>query len=108
MMIAPLDKCANRRRCRIENRHLVLFDQSPKAALVRLIWRTFIQENRGARRERTINDVTMTGYPAAVGSTPINIVEPVIEDPLKRLFHIKVVAGRRVLDAFGFTSRATR
>ena len=108
VLVAPFDKRADRGRSGIEDRDFVLLNQIPKPILGWEVRRTFKHQTLRARSERTVNDVTVPGDPAAVRRTPIDVVVLMIEDPLERFLGIEVVARGRVANAFWLASGATR
>src|SRR6266404_9963961 len=61
-MLTPANKRTDRRWSCVENVDSILFDDFPESIGFRPVRRTFIHNNRGAVRERTIDDVTVTGH----------------------------------------------
>ena len=49
----------------------------------------------------------MSGDPATIGSTPVDIVVTMVEYPLKRFFGPDVIASGGVANALWFSSRTT-
>ena len=80
-LVAPFDECSNRRRSRVENVDLILFDHLPEAAFVRPVRTAFVHDSRRPVRQRSVNDVAVPGDPANVGGTPVRVFVFQIEDP---------------------------
>src|SRR3954462_5397629 len=99
-MIAPLDESANGGWSGGKNADFIFFDQLPEAAFVGEVRRALVHENCRACGERAINHVRVAGYPADVGSTPEDIISPMVKDPLECFLGEEIVTGRCVLDAF--------
>ena len=79
-MLTPANKCADRGGCGVENVDSILFDDFPEPIGLRPVRRTFIHNNRGAVRERTVDDVTVTGHPPYVSGTPKDIFVADVEN----------------------------
>ena len=108
VVVAPLDERADRRGSRIEEGDLVLLDHLPESVLLGVIRRPLVHDARGAGREGAVHDVAVPGDPAAVGGAPVDVVVPVIEDPLEGLLRPQVVACGGVLDPLWFPGRTGR
>ena len=103
---APLHERADRGGRGIEDRRLLLFDDLPEAALVRGVWRPFVDQDAGAGGQRAVGHVTVPCDPATVGGAPEEVVVPQVKDPLGRGLRPEQVAGGRVLDALRLSGRA--
>ena len=103
---APLHKRPDRRGGGIKNRWLFLFDDLPESALVRRVWRSFIDQNARASGQWTIRHIGVAGDPTAVGGAPEKIVLAQVKHPLGGGLSPHEIAGGRVLDALWFSSRA--
>src|SRR6266436_6761999 len=79
-LVAPANKCANRRRGGIKNVDPIFFDDFPKPIGLRPVWCAFVHDHRGPIRQRTINDIAVTGDPAHVGRAPKDVFIANIED----------------------------
>ena len=73
IVVAPLHERADRRRRRVEDRHLVLLDDLPPAALVRGVRRALVHHLRRAVGHRSVDDVRVAGHPADVGGAPVDV-----------------------------------
>ena len=73
-VVAPFHKGADRGRRGVKSRDLVALNDLPKATLVREIRCALIHDLRDAILKNPIYNVTVTGNPAHVGGTPINVV----------------------------------
>src|SRR5438045_1548775 len=65
----------------------------------------FVNENRSASGQRTINHVTMSGHPADIGRAPIQIGISHIENQLSRAKCAHEVAASAMNDTLGLTGR---
>jgi hypothetical protein len=106
--LGGLDEGADRRRCGIEDRDLVLGDRLPEAAGVGIRRDAFEDDLGAAERERPVGDVGVAGDPADVGGAPEDVVGLEVEGPLRRQRRVQQVAARRVLDALGLAGRPRR
>src|SRR5690606_11732046 len=97
-----LDERADRCGRRIEDGDTVTLNHVPEAARVGIGRDAFKDDLRQSRRQAAIGDVTMTGHPADVGSTPEDVVRLGVEYPLARNDGPKQIASRSMLDTFGF------
>src|SRR3954470_9383191 len=108
MMVAPLNKGTNRRRCRVEDCDLVLLNNLPKAAFIGMIGSALVHEDRRAGGQRSVHDIAMSRDPTDVRRAPKNVIVAMIEHPLECFFDVQIVASRGVLDSLRFTGRTTR
>ena len=81
-VIAPANECADRRRSGIENVDPIFFDDFPKSIRLGPVGCAFVHHGRCTIRERTINNVTVTGDPAHISRAPKNIFIANVEDVL--------------------------
>src|SRR5438045_9739929 len=81
-MVAPADESADRRRSGVENVDAIFFDDFPEAIRLRPVRCALVHNSRCAIRERTINNITVSGYPADVGGAPKNIFVTNVETVL--------------------------
>ena len=105
----PLHVRADRRRRRVEDRHLVLLDDRPPAVLVGEVGRPLVEDRRRPVAERPVDDVAVAGDPADVGGAPVDVLVPLqVEDVVVRRRRADEVAGRRVDDPLRLRGRAAR
>ena len=94
-------------RRRVEDRHLVLLDDLPPAALVRGVGGALVHHLRGAVGERSVDDVGVAGDPADVGGAPVDVGLGVhVVDDRVRVGRLGEVAAGRVEDALRLPGRA--
>ena len=92
--VAPANKCANRRRGSVKNVDPIFFDDFPKSIGFGPVRCAFVHYDRGAIREWTIDNITMTGDPPDVGRTPKDIFITNIEDVFRGRINVhQVTAG---------------
>ncbi len=96
------------RRGRVENIDVVLVDDLPEAARVRVVRHALEHERRRAVRERPVDDVAVTRNPAHICGAPVNVPVVIIEDVLVRHGCKQQVAGRGMQNAFRLTRRPRR
>src|SRR6185437_3998254 len=91
---------------RVKGRYLMVLDELPEAACVR-IGRYSLKYNLGGPHcKRPIGDVAVSGYPAYIGSTPEYICGFVIENPLHAQDSAQKISAGGVLYALWFASRS--
>ena len=81
-LIAPANKCADRRRRGVKDVNVIVFDDFPETIRLGPVRCALVHNSRRAIRERTINNVTMTGDPADIGGAPKDIFIANVEDVL--------------------------
>ena len=91
---------------RIENRDAVRLADLPEATAVGKGRRAFVHEDRGARRQRPVGDVSMPGDPADVGRAPEYIAVLEVEYPSGAGLGIEQVSAAGMLDAFRSAGRS--
>src|SRR5437588_4451607 len=79
-LVAPANKCPNRRRGSVKNVDPIFFDDFPKPIWLRPVRCAFVHDYRGPIRQRPINDIAVTGDPAHVGRAPKDVFIANIED----------------------------
>src|SRR5207247_9448072 len=87
-VVAPADESADRRWGGVEDVDAIFFDDFPEAIRLRPVRCALVHNSRCAIRERTINNITVSGYPADVGGAPKNIFVTNVE----HVFHGRVNA----------------
>ena len=92
-IIAPTDERADRGRGSIKNIDSILFDDSPEPIRLGPVRCAFIHDNSCAIRERTIDDVAMTGDPPDIGRAPKDILIADIKDVFGGAINIHQVAA---------------
>ena len=70
---APLHEGADRGRRAVEDRHPVLLDDLPPAALVRGVRGALVHHRGGAVDQRSVDQVGVPGHPADVGRGPEHV-----------------------------------
>ena len=73
----------NRRRCSIENVDLVLVHHLTHTRRGWPVWYAFEHQRRRAAGQRAVQQIAMTGDPAHVGGTPVDVALMVVEDVFK-------------------------
>src|SRR5215213_7084275 len=63
-LLAPLHEGADRRRCGVEDRHPVVFDDLPEPALVGPVGGALVHHARGPIGEGAVDQVRVAGHPA--------------------------------------------
>ncbi len=104
---APLHEGPDRGRGGVEDRHAVLLDDLPPAALVRAVRGAFVHHLRRTVGERAVDDVAVPGDPADVGRAPVDVgLRLEVEDRPVRVRRADEVAAGGVQDALGLAGRA--
>src|SRR5260370_35263257 len=85
-LVAPANERADGGRRGVENVDAVLLDDPPKAVRLRPIRRAFVHERGRTVRERTVNDIAVSGDPADVRSAP----EKVFIADIENVFHRRI------------------
>ncbi len=84
-LVTPLHERPDRRRCRVEDGDLVIFDDFPEPPFVGPVGGTLIHHAGRPIAERAIDQIRVTGHPAHVGRVQeIGVVGFQVEDPLAR------------------------
>src|SRR5438477_6334139 len=104
-LVAPSNECADRCRRGIEDVDPIVFDDFPEPIWLWPIRCALVHDNRSAVRERTIDNVTMTGYPADVRGAPENIFVAKIEDIFGGRINAHQITTGRVQNSFWFSGR---
>ena len=91
----------NGRRGGVELGHLVLLDDLPEPAVVRIVGDALEHNGGGAIAERPVDNVAMARHPADVGGAPPDIIFVNIEGELVRVGHEEQIARRGVEGALG-------
>src|SRR6478609_3863793 len=105
-IIAPTNERADRGRGSIKNVDPILFDDSPEPIGLWPVRCAFIHDNSCAIRERTIDDVAVTGDPADIGCAPENILIADIENVFGRAINVYQVTAGGVQNPFRFAGRS--
>ena len=103
VFIAPLDEgtdCCGRG---VQNADLVFLDQFPEPVFGRIVGGTLVHQTGSPGRERTVDDITVSGDPSAVSSTPENIIIAMVKNPLKSSLDPQVVASSCVANSLRFS-----
>src|SRR6187399_227624 len=107
-IVTPADEGADRRRGSIKNVDPILFNDFPKAIGLRPVRGALVHDNSCAIRERTIDNVAVTGDPADVGGAPKDILIANVKDVFGGAINIHEVAGSSVQNSFRFAGGAAR
>ena len=102
-LFAQTHQRANSRwRC-VEDIDAVLVDHLPEARRIRIVGHAFEHQGDRAIGERSVNNVTVSGHPADIGGTPVDVAIVIIEDILMGHRSVDEIAASRVQDTpFGF------
>src|SRR5438128_11757423 len=107
-MVAPADESADRRRSGVENVDAIFFDDFPEAIGLRPVRYALVHNSRCAIRERTINNITVSGYPADVGGAPKNVFVTNVEHVFHGRVNADEITARRMQNSFRFSRGTTR
>ena len=98
MRVGPLvalpDEGADRGRRRVEDVHPVLLDQPPETVWLWPVGSAFVHEGGRAGRQRSKDHIRVSGDPADICGTPIDIVITQVENPVHGGQHLGQVAAR--------------
>ena len=100
--IALLRNRADGGRSRVELRHFVLLDDLPVAIPCGVARHAFEHHRCCSITQRTVDDVTVSGNPADVRSTPVDIILLQIKHPLVGDGRIEQIPCSRVENTFRF------
>jgi len=103
-LLAQAHERANGGWRRIENAHLIFFDDPPEAIRLRPRRRSFIHQRGRAVLEWTVNHVAVAGHPSDIGCTPKSIFLSKIENPFRCDVGSNSVSTGCMQDAFGLSS----
>ena len=81
-------------------------DNLPAAPRVGIGGHPLEHQSGGAVGKRTIDDIGVTGNPADISRTPINVTVLVVENVFVADGRVQQIACRTVLHTLGFTGRA--
>ena len=101
VLVAPLHERPDGRGCGVENAHLVLGANLPKATLMRSIGCPLIHDLSGAVSHGSIDDVAVPCDPANVCGTPEHVVVFQVEHVARAQIGTHHVSARAVHDALG-------
>ena len=105
----PLHVRADRRRRRVQDRHLVALDDVPPAVLVREVRRPLVEDARRAVAERPVDDVAVARHPADVGRAPVDVsLRLQVEDVVVRRRDADEIPRGRVRDPLRLRGRSAR
>src|SRR5581483_6598970 len=80
-LVSPLKKSSDCGGCSVEDVHLMTINDAPEAVLLGKIRSAFVHDASRAILQGPIDDITVTGDPANIGSTPVGVFFLQIEDP---------------------------
>src|SRR4029078_48184 len=92
-IVTPADESADRRRSSIKNVDPILFNDFPKPIGLRPVRSALVHNDSCAIRERTIDNVAVTGDPADVGGTPKDILIANVKDVFGGAINVYQVAA---------------
>ena len=98
-MVPPLHEGTDGGRSSVENADPVLFNNLPKASIVRPVGGALIDDNSGCVLHRPIDEVTVPRNPAHVRRAPVDILRFKVEDVLCGQVGVDHVAGLCMHDA---------
>ena len=101
-LIAPFHVHADGRGRSVVDRDLVLFDDLPHAAKIRVVRGTLINDGSDPVHERPIVEVRVAGDPAHVRGTPVDIVLVEVEVPFAGGIDLDRISAGGVHHALGF------
>ena len=84
----------------------MFFDHLPEPAGIRIGWHPFKHQGGCPVGQRAIQDIAMSGYPAHIGCTPVNITILIIKDIMMGHRGIDHIAAGGMQYPFGLTGRA--
>src|SRR5436305_426376 len=85
----------------------VIFNELPNPVRLRPVRCAFIHERSGAIRQRAVDDIAMSGYPADISGAPVNVLFPQVEDIFGCRINPNQVTPGRMQNALRFSSRST-
>src|SRR5665213_2044226 len=107
MLVSPLHQRSNRGGRCVKNRRFVLLDDLPPAVFPARVGKAFVHNLGDAVNQRSINDVTVSRYPANVGGRPTDVgVGLYVKDVVVRGGSLSEVAPRGVKYSLGLGGRA--
>ncbi len=68
----------------------------------------FKHQRGGTARQRAINQIAVSCYPADIGGTPVNVILMIIKDELKGGGGINQITAGGMQHAFGFAGKSQR
>ena len=83
----------------------MFIDNLPEATAVRKVGHTFKHQRSGTVSQRSIEHITVTGYPAAIRSAPVHIFFSYIEHCFMSECGIDQITAAGVQHALGFAGR---
>src|SRR6266404_9809267 len=107
-LLAPLDESADGGRRCVEDIYIVAVDDAPKAIRLRKIRRAFIHKAGRAALQRSVHDITVSGYPPDVGRTPVRVLFFQVEDVLHRQISSDRISPGRMHHTLGLTRDSRR
>src|SRR6266487_4194728 len=107
-MVAPSNKCADRRWRGIKNVDPIFFDDFPEPIGFRPIRRAFVHDGCRTIGERTVDNIAVARDPADVSRAPKDIFIPNVEDVLRSRVNSDQITAGGMENAFWFPSGAAR
>ena len=99
-------QAADRRGRGVEDVHAVLVDHLPETAGIGEGGHALEQQGGGARQQRTIDQVAVSGDPAHIGRTPVDVALLVLEHVAERVVRVHHVAAAGVHHALRLAGAA--
>ena len=107
-LVAPSNERADRCRRGIKNVDPIVFDDFPEPIWLGPIRCALVHDNSCAIRERTIDDVAMTGHPTDIGRAPKDILIAKIEDIFGGGINAHQITTGGVQNSFRFSGGPAR
>src|SRR6266513_5403506 len=107
-VVAPANESADRRRSGVENVDAIFFDDFPEAIRLRPVRYALVHNGGRAIRQRTINNITVSGYPADVGGAPKNVFVTNVEHVFHGRVNADEITARRMQNSLRFSRGTTR
>src|SRR6266568_3679443 len=107
-IVAPANESADRGRSGVENIDSIFFDDFPETIGLGPIGSAFVHDGRRTIRQRTVNDITVTGHPADVGGAPKNVFITNVEDILHGRVNADEITASGVQNSFRLSGGTAR
>src|SRR5690606_20764215 len=95
-------QCPDSRWSGIELVYLMFFHNFPKPSEIRVTRHPLEHQGSGTVGQRPVHNITMTGNPAYIGSTPIHIVFCILKDILKSICRVYQITSGGMYHSLGF------
>src|SRR5438034_5497705 len=99
-IVAPANESADCCRSGVENVDSIFLDDFPETIGLGPVRSTFVHNGRRTIRQRTVNDITVTGHPTDVGGAPKNVFITNVEDILHGRVNADEITAGGVQNSF--------